>query len=326
MNEQQWVQHYISPRQHPENAVYGPGDDAALIQPPENSSLVVSVDALVSGQHFTFDGLQSWCPPEILARRLVRGSVSDLSAMGAKASGLILSVETPELPGFLGEDFWRGLDAEIERLQIRLMGGNVARNPNSLSLHATVLGAVEEARCWRRDRAQLGDRIGVTGSPGSAAKALEHLNQGLTYESPDPWRSPACRQNFVAELAPAMNRPPTAIDISDGLALDLHRVCMASQLSAQVELESLVSSASSPDLKQVLGGGEDYELLLGIDPAESDKVEAIAQESGTEWHWIGEFIPTTDQGPVLEATLKGTPVDIPSTGAATPGWDPFNNA
>ena len=125
MNEQQWVQHYISPRQHPENAVYGPGDDAALIKPPENSSLVVSVDALVSGQHFTFDALQSWCPPEILARRLVRGSVSDLSAMGAKASGLILSVETPELPGFLGEDFWRGLDAEIERLQICLMGGNV---------------------------------------------------------------------------------------------------------------------------------------------------------------------------------------------------------
>ena len=319
MNEQEWIDRYVLPRKNDVHPLAGPGDDAALIQPPEGEAQVLSVDTLVSGQHFQLDWLQDWHPPQVLARRLLRGSFSDLSAMGATATGVLLSLESDRLPGALGDDFWTGIDEELASHSLLLLGGNLTRCRVGLSLHATVVGHVKTERTWRRDSARPGDRIAVTGYPGKAAQALEHLCSGRPVPEEDPWRSPSSRQDFVRCLSPILDRPACAIDLSDGLGLDLQRVCQASQVSAEVDILELISGEGAPLLQQVIGGGEDYELLLAIDPKETETVERAARETNTPLRWLGTVTEKTETPGIHWHHGGETLRDLPTQ----KGWDPF---
>lgn len=322
MNEQQWIQTFIHPRGDQTDPTTGPGDDAALFQAPQGSSSVISVDCLVSGQHFLYDWLLDWHPPEVLATRLLRGSLSDLSAMGATASGLLLSLECEELPGYFGESFWNTVDEELRSCSVKLLGGNVTRSSGSLALHATVVGHVVADRCWRRDRAQTGDWIGVSGRPGKAAQALAQLRKGEVLPKDDPWRSPACRQQFARQLGKKLQKPATAIDLSDGLGLDLQRVCLASHVSAEIDLTDLASARNAPTHEQIIGGGEDYELLLAIDPGDIATVDQVAEETGTPFTWIGRMTEPGSENPQPSWKSRGKEI-IPETSLT--GWDPFRS-
>lgn len=319
MNEEEWIARFIEPRSNPDNPLCGPGDDAALLQGPAGTAAVITVDSLVSGQHFRPEWLHAWHPPEILARRLLRGSLSDISAMGGIASGVLLSLESEELPGFFSERFWQGIDEELATHSLILLGGNLTRCSGGLSLHATVVGHVDPDRSWRRDSAQPGDRIGVTGHPGKAAQALDHLQRGSAVADQDPWRFPASRQRFVTKLNPMLQRNACAIDLSDGLGLDLLRVCKSSQVCAEIDLNRLVSVEGAPTLKQVVSGGEDYELLLVIDPGEAERVEQVAKETGTPFRWIGSVKPMSDQPQIHWHDAGRALADLPEE----KGWDPF---
>ena len=100
MRETDWIETFVLARtaKDPPADFLGPGDDAALLPPQGDDCFVVSVDALIEGQHFLGD----WLDDEGLARRLLRSSVSDLAAMGASPRGFLLSIETAELPGRVG--------------------------------------------------------------------------------------------------------------------------------------------------------------------------------------------------------------------------------
>ena len=322
MNEQQWIETYILPRSDQSDPTSGPGDDAALFQSPQGYSSVISVDSLISGQHFLLDWIEDWHPPEVLATRLLRGSLSDLSAMGATASGILLSLECEELPGYFGDSFWNGIDEEMSSYSVKLLGGNVTRSSGSLALHATVVGHVEAERCWRRDRAQTGDWIGVTGHPGKAAQALTRLRRGELISEGDPWRSPASRQLFARQLVKKLQRPASAIDLSDGLGLDLKRVCQASRVSAEIDLTELTSVSDAPTHQQIIGGGEDYELLLSVDPADIPMVEKVADETGTAFTWIGQITDPGHESPTLRWMSHGKEI---LSEAGQSGWDPFQS-
>ncbi|MDE0960324.1 MAG: thiamine-phosphate kinase [Planctomycetota bacterium] len=326
MNESQWIKTYILPRSGATSGSFlGPGDDASVGPSLATDSPVLTVDAMVEGQHFIGD----WIDDETLARRLLRSSISDLSAMGATAVGFLLSVETPCLPGRLGDRFWSSIDEQCEQLGITLLGGNVTASDGPLSLHCTFLGRVQSGHEWRRSGAKSGDLLVVTGDPGMAAQARERIAATAAVARPpaadDRWSSPIPRIEVARALASAAVDGPivtAAIDLSDGLHLDLERLCQASGQRATIDIDALVETALAPTPDQVLAGGEDYELLMAIDPDSLDRFARIAAQHATRWHPIGVIESAASPAATsdtVQVRLGGTVLKREPR-----GWDPFD--
>ncbi len=316
MNEDQWVETYISPRcQRPGDHWLGPGDDAAIAPWSHPKRPVLTVDAMLEGQHF----LDHWLDDASIARRLLRSTISDLHAMGAVAVGILISIETPQLPGRVGEQFWKSIDEECQHHQMHLLGGNVARSDGPLSLHCTALGRLVVESPWLRSGARPGDLLAVTGDPGSAACARHRIETGEETADDDHWRWPRCRRSLVEAIASEERQIciGAAIDISDGLLLDLSRLCRSSGLAARLQHDSMRMLEAGPGLQQLLHGGEDYELILTVPPASRSTLERVAASTATPLHWIG----TVEKGPAghIESTGSGSL----ETMETIEGWDPF---
>jgi len=321
LTELEWIETFITPRsgQH-EAGQLGPGDDAALSPPLGGDRAVLTVDALVEGQHF----LDHWLDDQTLARRVIRSCVSDLAAMGATPIGFLLSVESAKLPGRLGDQFWLAIDEECRALDVQLLGGNVTRSDGPLSIHCTFLGRVTAGREWRRSGARGGDLLVVTGDPGHASRAMQEISWGLLPAADDRWSEPIPRVDLavaLAAVAPTDSIVTAAIDISDGLLLDLRRLCKASGCAANIDIDDLVTEEISKQM--VLAGGEDYELLLAIDAASMAHFEEIASEQETDWHLLG----TIENGNAGEVAVKIGGQTLASDelgGEISGGWDPFD--
>ncbi len=319
MTELEWIETYIVPRTRSDDVTswLGPGDDAALVPGHSGEYGVLTVDALVEGQHFQ----HPWLDDAGLARRLLRSSVSDLTAMGARPGGVLLSIETPDLPGRVGDCFWRSIDRECQLLEVNLLGGNVTRTSGPLALHATCYGTVQIGREWRRSGASEDDLLLVTGNPGLAAQARQQIEEGHDFDGDDRWTAPEPRISFARAFSDRIAREstqqlPVAIDISDGLLLDLQRICQTNQLGAVIDIVDLTGKPDSPSANQVLSGGEDYELLLAIRPAIRRWVQDAAEQTGTELHEIG--ILTRHESAEVEVFNDGQ-----RWNPENPGWDPF---
>lgn len=315
----EWIDTYIAPRKVSNTTTdwLGPGDDAALLPCQDQEHCVLTVDALVEGQHFHHD----WLDDQGLARRLLRSSVSDLTAMGAEPRGVLISIETSELPGRVGDDFWQSIDQECQLLNLKLLGGNVARTTGPLALHATCAGSVGIGREWRRTGASVGDLLLVSGAPGRACQARERIEQGNKPPGEDHWTCPQPRWLFARALSNLIEQEmpdslPSAIDISDGLLLDLKRLCQSNHCGAQIDIESLTRSVDSPSARQILSGGEDYELLMAIPASMKPLVQIAAKQTETEFHEIGLLTAATNSEiEVLNGLQPWDPEKL--------GWDPF---
>ncbi len=311
-SEREWIERFIQPRTEPPSADgtwLGPGDDAALLAIPEGEVSVLTVDGLVEGTHF----LDHWLTDAELAARLIAVTVSDLAAMGATPLGVLLSFETPSLPGRLGEDFFSGLDHAMPRAG-RLIGGNIVRNQGGLALTATAIGSVRPERALRRDRALSGQTIAVSGVPGRAGWIRERIASGETLSKADrsPWAYPPDCTLLGRALAEQGVR--AAIDTSDGLLRDLSTLLEASGLGADLALDSLALAARKAgfSIETALGGGEDYGLCI---VGEREPIErAFAACALPAPLWIGE----TRSAPGLAMSLDGKEFHVDA-----PGWDPF---
>ena len=262
VRERDWIDRFVRPRAPApaaDGTLLGPGDDAALLALPAGEVAVLTVDGLVLGSHF----LPGWLADDELAERLVAVTVSDLAAMGATPRGILLSFETPELPGHLGERFFAGLDRGLTRAG-HLLGGNVVRTAGPLALTATAIGSARPGEVLRRDTARPGDTIAVSGLPGRAAWARERIARGEPQSADDraAWVLPPDRVPLGRTLVAAGIR--AAIDVSDGLLGDLGALLAASGAGADLELEPLAAACERAGipLALALGGGEDYELCI----------------------------------------------------------------
>jgi thiamine-monophosphate kinase len=256
----------------------GIGDDCAVVV-PAGKNLLLTTDMMVEGVHFDM----RWTTPFQLGFKLVSANVSDVYAMGGR-------------PQFLLLNFSAGSDAEVDTFQmifdgiekaaglygVSLIGGDISSSER-IVLSATVTGYA--TKFIRRSGARAGDRIYVTGFLGDSACGLELLKRikrpveierrkkrdcGLPWEVALPLlrrhlMPVAVRPDRFARTATSM------IDISDGLLLDLSRLCEASGTGARLYAERLPVSKrlkkaaeylKMDPLRFVLGGGEDYELLF----------------------------------------------------------------
>lgn len=284
----------------------GIGDDAAVLHDPR--PLVVTVDASVEGVHFD----RRWIAPDDLAARAVEAAVSDLAAMGATPTQLLLAWSLPrDTDDALVDSLGRGSLRAARRLGMRVAGGNLTGGP-VLSLTTTALGRTTGSTL-RRDGARPGDVIAVTGHPGAAAVGLRALMSdraagfGAFVER---WRSPTAR---VAEGLALAGRAHAAIDLSDGLASDARHMATASGCALVIDVERLpllpgqreaAAALGSDAVELALHGGEDYELLAA-GPAEA---------FDARWTVIGEV----REGRGLSMRRDGS--EAPITPA---GWDHF---
>lgn len=235
----------------------GIGDDCAAIRIGEHE-LLVTVDMLLDGKHFEA-GRHS---PEQIGRKAVACSLSDLAAMAARPVGAVVAVGLTEGSGLeYAQRMFSGAKTVADEFGCPIVGGDTTSWDQPTAISVTMLGQCPDGRPpVRRDGARPGDVLYVTGPLGGSI-----LGRHLTFQ---PRIDRACRLAECCDLH-------AMIDISDGLALDLHRVCEASGVGAVLDepsLGSIVSddarTLSSRDgvdaLDHALFDGEDFELLIAM--------------------------------------------------------------
>ncbi len=285
---------------------FGLGDDAAILTPPPGCDLVLTTDGVIAGVHFFADD-----PADSVARKVLRMNLSDLAAKGARPAGFLISVA---LPASVEENwlaaFTAGLGEDAQRYECPLLGGDTDRTPGPISVSIAAFGTVPHGKMVRRSTAAAGDCVVVTGTIGDAAlgvllrrdRALAqrlrlpdamgaHLQQ--RYLLPQP-------RNALAEAV--LVHASAAIDVSDGLAGDLAKLCRASSVAAEIDVarvplsEAAVAAlAADPALLEtVLTGGDDYEIVLTLAPEKLASFRGAAERAGVAVTEIGRV--TAGQG------------------------------
>jgi len=239
---------------------------------------VLATDTVVEGAHFPagFDA-------RFVGHRALAVNLSDLAAMGAEPAWALLAITLPALDQHWLSGFAAGLDTLARRYGVALVGGDTTRGP--LTVTITAAGTVPPRCALMRAGARAGDDLWVSGTPGDAAAGLAILEGRLPAQG-------RARDALLARfqlpqprvaLGLALRGIATAcIDVSDGLAGDLAKLCAASGVGADVDSRELPLSAglcsvAPPDarLAYALGGGDDYELLFTAGPGERARIAAL---------------------------------------------------
>ncbi len=284
-----------------ERVPIGIGDDAAVLAPFEGERLLFATDSLVEGVHFTRQSL----PPRFAGRKAVAVNASDIAAMGGVAHAVLLSLCVPEETEV--ETLWQLVDGAGERAQeldMQLVGGNLARSPGPMVIDVTILGSTVEGRALLRTGARSGEAIYVSGNLGAAVTGRELLRRGAALSPsglvvPDALRAgplPLAEGCIRAHIDPqprlelgrllnAREMATSCMDISDGLGVDLRRLCRANGLGARIEESALPldpgllaweSAWRGDPLARALSGGEDYELVFTV--RSETKLESLREK------------------------------------------------
>ncbi|WP_448129579.1 thiamine-phosphate kinase [Stenotrophomonas rhizophila] len=280
------------------DVVLGIGDDAALLQPRAGEQLVVTVDTLNSGVHFPAE-----TPAYDVGWKTLAVNLSDLAAMGARPAWCTLALSLPDADADWIEAFADGFFALADEHDIVLIGGDTTRGP--LSLSVTAMGQVAPGQALRRDRAQVGDDIWVSGSLGDAAGALRLWQQNrlkvavaTLLGDDETLRQRLLRPTPRVTLGLRLRAyAHAAVDISDGLLADLGHIAAHSEVRAEVDADAL---PISPALRALLGrdgardcalrGGDDYELCFTVAPSQREGIEALSASLGLPLTRIGRIV------------------------------------
>ena len=236
--------------------VMGIGDDCAIFRPRGAAEdLLFTTDMLIEGTHFRRDRHRA---EEAGWTALARG-LSDIAAMGGEPRFCLVSLALgPWTDSRWVDGFYRGLLRLARREATALAGGDLSHGAN-LACDIVVCGAVPRKRALRRDGARAGDGLYVSGALGGAALGLERGRSSRAWAKlahPEPRLALG---RFLRDRV----RATAAMDLSDGLSMDLRRLALASGLAADIEPPPRFRGAT---LEQSLHGGEDYELLFTAKP------------------------------------------------------------
>jgi thiamine-monophosphate kinase len=262
------------------NGIGGLGlrDDAAVVDVPGGGPVVVSVDSVVEGVHVDL----SVCTPADVGWKALMRALSDLAAMGAAPLGALVALCVPggSGDGEMAVGVMSGVAEASAATGCPVVGGDLS-TAGDLVAAVTVLGTLDEGgRAVSRAGARPGDVVLVTGPCGLSAAGLRELRARAGPDGPAPdaglaYRRPVAR---LREGERARRAGVHAmIDLSDGLALDLHRLADASGVGFVLEDVPVADGATT---EEALGGGEDYELLLVAAPATAPVLRADFEEAG----------------------------------------------
>lgn len=288
-------------------ALVGPGDDSALVAAPDGR-FVVTTDMMIHGPDFRL----AWSSPHDLGWKAAASNLSDIAAMGAVPSALVVAIAAPaDTPVALLEGIADGLRDGCAAMApgCGVVGGDLSVS-STLTIAVTAFGDLGGRDAVLRSGAQVGDQVAVSGALGEAAAGLRLLfTEAVDADGdPDAARAASLRDRTAAQLAPvppigdgllaATGGATAMLDLSDGLAIDAGRLAKASGVGIDFDLAQL-----GPEAALALGGGEDHSLLATF-PASAVLPGGFRR--------IGTVI--AGEG----VRVDGAPV--PAT-----GWDPYRN-
>ena len=288
-----------------EQVLVGPGDDAAVLR-VRNGHVVVSTDVMVEGRHFR----REWCSAEDIGHRAAAQNLSDINAMGGRATWLTIGLAAPpDLPARWALDFARGFADEAALVGALVVGGDLT-SAGEIVIAVTVLGACTVSPVLRSG-AEPGDVVALCGRQGWAAGGLAVLGRG--FRSPralvDAYRRP--EPPYAAGRVAADAGATAMIDVSDGLVADAGHVADASGVAIDLHrdafelaepLHAVAAALGSDPIRFVLGGGDDHALLATYP-------DVASVPAG--WTVVGEV--TAGSG----VTVDGETYDAPA------GWTHF---
>ncbi len=263
----------------------GVGDDAAVIAPPADEEMVLSTETLFEGIDFDL----TYFPMKHLGYKVVTVAVSDLLAMNARPSQLMVSLGlSSKIPVEALEDLYEGIRFACSEQQMDLVGGDTRASMTGLVISVTAVGHAPKEQIVRRSGAQLHDLICLTGNLGAAFMGLQLLEREkrvlADVANPEPqfkgyeyllekYLKPRLRTDILDVLAEEKITPTAMIDLSDGLSSDLMQLCRSSKCGARIYLERIPLARQTSELAEemhldpvmaALNGGEDYELLFTV--------------------------------------------------------------
>ena len=277
-------------------------DDAAVLK-ANGDDIVVTTDAIVEGVHFLPDD-----PPDTIARKALRVNLSDLAAKGATPAGFVLTLALRGADEGWLQPFATALGEDAVQFGCPLLGGDTVSTPGPLMISVTAFGRVPAGKMVHRSGAKPGERVMVTGTIGDAALGLAVLKGGKVHAAAS---DAAARTMLVGRyrlpqprvgLAEAVrDYASAAMDVSDGLAGDLTKLCGVSGVSTAIDLASIPLSDAARDLvsrgvvgvEALIAGGDDYEILCTIP---EDRVEAFTRAA------FGAGVAVTSIGTVIAGT------------------------
>jgi thiamine-monophosphate kinase len=304
------------------------GDDAAVFEPGRHQG-VLTADMLVEGVHFELGATS----PHDLGHKAVTVNVSDVAAMGGTPRYGLSSIGLPpKVESAWVMELYGGMREAADEYGLALIGGDTSRSDRTV-LTVTVYGEVPSGRAVTREGARPGDVLVVTGALGGSAAGLRIAQSRATEQkellSTEWGRDLLSRherpQARVGEGQALAQAGATAmLDISDGLSLDLARLCEESGVGARVRVPDVPITPGVVDLAGAIGidpqdlalhGGEDYELLAAI-PAQAvdDARRRMVEGFGTRLTEIGEI--TDQQRVVAVLGEEESPLEAK-------GWDHF---
>src|SRR6185369_10403081 len=300
--------------------VAGIGDDAAVLRGTPGKETVITADLLVEDIDFR----RTTTPPYLLGHKALAVSLSDIAAMGARPLWSMVSIGVPEdvwQTDFL-QRLYDGLLDLANRYGVQLIGGDTSRTNERIVIDSIVSGECAAGMAVRRSGASAGDQVFVTGSLGAAAAGLRLIERGahLAEQNLADDDSQKLDHILLRQLRPeprvgwgivlGEERLATSmIDLSDGLSSDLNRLCTASNVGALVDsallpvddrVTELCGRRALDPLQLALHGGEDFELLFTVRPA--DVARLPRRVDGVEIKRIGEITDSRDGVRISEGT------------------------
>lgn len=303
------------------------GDDTSVSTQKKGMSLLATTDLLIEGTHF----ISSRTTACLLGRKSLSISLSDIAAMGGRPLFYLVSVALPpQTKKAFVDELYEGLSACASEFGAHLAGGNTARS-DKIMVSTTVIGEADPKRVVYRSGAKAGDIIYVTGTLGDSALGLEVLMKNSLSKAMSGRWSGAVKRHLdptprmsAGDLLAKGGLASAMMDISDGLGLDLERLCGQSRVNALVELgllplsNELIGYASGSEetiIRLAVSGGEDYELLFTSPERNSERIRRLAKKLSTPITRIGR-ITAPEKGRRRVAVINGSgrPIRIENTG------------
>lgn len=307
-------------------SVLGVGDDAAILKFDEE--VVVSTDLLIEGIHFDL----SYTPLTHLGYKAIAVNVSDIAAMNAFPTQVLVSIAVSNRVSVEAlDELYKGIEAACENYKVDLVGGDTTSSPSGLVISVTAIGQNKKENLVKRSTAKVGDLVYVSGDLGGAFVGLQLLEREkeiyLANKEIQPdleekthivqkQLKPEARVDIIHMLKDHGIIPTSMIDVSDGLASEITHIAKESNVGVDlfdeyfpIEEETYNTALEFNFDPSVcaLNGGEDYELLMTIDPADRKKVDKIHDLTQ-----IGEIVEK-DKGLYL-VTKSETRVQIKAQG------------
>jgi len=241
--------------------VVGPGHDCAVVRWPTDRDQAFKIDQVVEGTHFVLSGPGAATPWQVGWKAMAK-TCSDIAACGFWPVAATVAVNLRRGGDEkIALELYEGLVACCRKFSIGLAGGDIAVSDNGLGVTVSLLGEGPKNGAWLRSGAKPSDWLLVTGSLGDSLRSGKHLEFTPRLEEARTIRQ-ICGDGVHA-----------CIDITDGLSRDLHHLCNESDTGADVYAEKIPSAVISRNnmqdalcIEHALSDGEDFELLLSVDP------------------------------------------------------------